>query len=239
MKSRFTRQKNDTKNHWLDYAEEKCGEKLVIETKMVLNVTKLFLALPLFWAMYSQCNSRWVFQATKMNGDIGFYTIKPDQIVMLPNIFILVMLPTFDYAVYPLMAKIGIRTALQKVTCGFICCLLSFIAAAVIESKINDDSIAMLWLFPQYFILAAAEVFIWVPIVNFAYTEAPERMKSVMTSFVYITVSMGSLIVIIVSGSHFMESQVYEIIMYASAMVVNIVFFVIMSKNYTFVGKSR
>lgn len=204
---------------------------------MVMNVTKLFLALPFYWAMYAQCNSRWVFQATRMNGDLGFYTIKPDQMVMLPSIFILLLLPIFDYTIYPLLAKIGVKTALQKVTCGLVFCLLSFVAAAIIEWKIEDNFIAILWLFPQYFIVATSEVFIWVPIVNFAYTQAPDRMKSVMTSFVYVTVALGSLIVIIVSGSNFVKSQVHEFIMYAGVMVINIIFFIFISKNYKFVDK--
>jgi proton-dependent oligopeptide transporter, POT family len=202
---------------------------------MVLNVTKLFMALPIYWAMYTQCNSRWVFQAAKMDGDLGFYTIKPDQMVMLPSVFIIILLPVFDYTVYPLLARIGLKTDLQKVTCGLICCLLSFMAATFIESRVNDELLPILWLFPQYFILAVSEVFIWVSIVNFAYTQAPERMKSVMTSFAYVTVALGSLIVMIVSGSNFIESQMHEFIMYAAVMVINIIVFVIMSSNYTFV----
>ena len=204
---------------------------------MVLNVLTLFLPLPLFWAMYSQCNSRWVFQATKMDGNVGFYTIKPDQMVILPTIFIISLLPIFDFAVYPLLAKIGIKTALQKVTCGFICCMTSFVTAAIIEWKINRDYIPMLWLFPQYFLIALSEVFIWVPVVNFAYTQAPERMKSVMTSFVYVTVACGSLIVIIVSGSKLVESQMNEFLIYSGAMIFNILFFMILIRNYTFVDK--
>ena len=172
-----------------------------------------------------------------MDGNVGFYTIKPDQMVILPTIFIISLLPIFDFAVYPLLAKIGIKTALQKVTCGFICCMTSFVTAAIIEWKINRDYIPMLWLFPQYFLIALSEVFIWVPVVNFAYTQAPERMKSVMTSFVYVTVACGSLIVIIVSGSKLVESQMNEFLIYSGAMIFNILFFMILIRNYTFVDK--
>lgn len=237
LKSRLYMHKNLKKSHWLDYAEEKCGEKLVIEAKMVLNVIKLFMALPIYWAMYAQCNSRWVFQATKMDGDLGFYTIKPDQMVMLPSVFILVMLPLFDFAVYPVLARIGIKTDLQKVTCGLVLCLMSFVAATIVESEINDKVLSLFCLFPQYFILAASEVFIWVPIMNFSYTQAPDRMKSVMTSFAYVTVALGSMIIIIVSGGNFIESQMNEFIMYSGFMMINIIVFVSMSRKYTFVDR--
>lgn len=45
----------------------------------------LYAPMPIFWALFDQTGSRWTFQADKMNGDIGFYTIKPDQIQMLPH----------------------------------------------------------------------------------------------------------------------------------------------------------
>jgi hypothetical protein len=68
---KIRRRKTDHKDHWLDYAEEKHGVKLVTETKTVMNILVLYLPLPVYWAVYMQQGSRWVLQAAKMNGDIG------------------------------------------------------------------------------------------------------------------------------------------------------------------------
>jgi proton-dependent oligopeptide transporter, POT family len=189
--------------------------------------------------MFTQSNSRWIFQATKMNGDLGFYTIKPDQIVMLTTIFIIFLIPIFDYIVYPILLRVGIKTQLQKVACGYVCCGIAIIVAAIIEWKIKDNYIHMLWLFPQYLLIAVSEVFVWISTINFAYTQAPDRMKSVLTSFVYLTVAGGSLIVTVVSGSNLIESQIHEYLMYSGLMVVNSFVFMILAKNYKFVDKNK
>lgn len=172
-----------------------------------------------------------------MDGDLGFYTIKPDQIVISTTIFIIIIIPIFDYIVYPLMAKVGIKSPLHKVACGYTCCGTSFIVAAFIEWKIKDNEVHMLWLLPQYFLIALSEVFVWVSIVNFAYTQAPESMKSVMTSFVYVTIAFGDLIVIVISASSIVQDQIYEFLMYSVFMVFNIICFIFLAKNYKYIDK--
>lgn len=228
-------QRKTTKDHWLDYAEDKYGPKLVMETKMVLNVLTLFLPLPLFWALYTQINSRWVFQATKMNGGIGGYSIQPDQMIMTTNLFILILIPVFEQWVYPVIAKVGIKSPLHKMTCGFICSAVAFSIAAVVEWNIRDNQLHILWLVPQYFTIAMAEVLLWVANLSFVYTQAPDSMKSVMTSFVYSTVAGGNLIVIIISGANFFESQLVEYLFYVVLMIFNTIIFVILAKRYKFI----
>jgi proton-dependent oligopeptide transporter, POT family len=174
-----------------------------------------------------------------MNGDLGFYTIKPDQVVMLTTLFTIIFVPIFDYIVYPILSKVGVKTHLQKVACGYVCSSIAFIVAAVIEWKIKDNYIHILWILPQYCIIAIADILIWVSTVNFAYTQAPKSMKSVLASFVYVMVAVGSLIITIVSGSNLIESQVHEFLMYSGLMVVNIFVFTILAKNYKFVDKNK
>lgn len=69
----------DKKDHWLDYAADKHGTKLVEDIKATLKVLVLYIPLPVFWALYDQQGSAWTFQAKRMDGYIGFYTILPDQ----------------------------------------------------------------------------------------------------------------------------------------------------------------
>lgn len=239
MKQKVAQRNVTKKDHWLDYAEEKYGAKLVMETKMVLNVLTLFLPLPIFWALLAQVNSRWVFQATKMNGDIGSYTIQPDQMGMVTSIFIIVLIPIFDQLVYPVLAKVGIKSPLHKITCGFICSSLAFVVAAIVEWNIEDNYINILWLLPQYFIIAMAEVLLWIAVLNFIFTQAPDSMKSVLTAFVYSTVAGGSLIVIIISGANFFNSQFIEYLFYIGLMIFNTFFFLMLSKRYKFVDGTK
>jgi dipeptide/tripeptide permease len=226
--------RTDKRDHWLDYASEKFGQKMVKETKLVLNVLVLYLPIPLFWALHAQQSSRWVFQATKLDGDIGFYTIKPDQMIVLNSFLGVLSIPIFEQFFYPLLAKLGLKTPLQKITLGGIFAAVSFIFAAIVELEVEKQVINILWMFPQYLLMAMAEVLIYTANLNFSYTEAPESMKSVMMCCMYLTVAVGSLIVVFISGVSFFNSQVYEFLFFSGIMFLDIFIFAILASRYKY-----
>lgn len=223
------------KSHWLDYAEDKYDSTLISDSKAVMNILKLFLTLPVFWALSSQFNSRFVFQGTKMNGDIGFYVIKPDQMAMSTSVLKMFYIPIFDYAIYPFLLKFGLKTSLQKMAMAYVMVALGFIAAGVVEWVIADNFISILWLLPQLFLISFGDMFLWVPNITFAYTQAPESMRSVMSSISYMAIAGGSVIIITVSGSNFLPSQFVEFLFYSGLMILNTLWFVLMARKYQYV----
>lgn len=121
-----------TKEHWLYYSEDKYGTKLVEDIKATLKVLVLYTPLPIFWALYDQQGSGWTFQAIRMNGDIGFYTILPEQMQVVNPVLILIFIPIFTYYVYPLLAKCHLLvTPLQRMVCG------GFLAAVAFGGMCN------------------------------------------------------------------------------------------------------
>ena len=76
-------------DHWLDLAKTKYTPQLVEDVKIALRVLVIFIPLPVFWALFDQQGSRWTFQATRMNGQIGSYIIKPDQMQLFSRAGIL------------------------------------------------------------------------------------------------------------------------------------------------------
>lgn len=153
--------KTNPRDHWLDYAEEAYGKKLVMETKILLNVLVLFAPLPFFWALFDQQGSRWTFQATRMNGDIGFYTIKPDQMQLFNPLLILTFIPIVQYGLYPLLNHIGIRRPLQKMAVGGILAGVSFLFSAFAQVQINNsgkNTVSIFWQIPQYITMTLGEV---------------------------------------------------------------------------------
>lgn len=223
---------HSTKQHWLDYSEEKYGKKLVWETRVIFNVLVLYLPIPIFWALFFQQGSRWVFQAIRMNGDIGFYTIKPDQFNVVNPLLVLILIPLFEYVIYPQLSKIGIRTALQKVALGMIFASLAFLTSAAVESQIERKFLHMAWLIPQYLLMAVGETLISIPLMHFSYAEAPISMKTILQALRMLSVGLGNLIVAIVAGSKLIESQMYEFILFAALMFVDLIIFGILAKRY-------
>lgn len=122
------------KEHWLDNACDKYGDKLVNDIKSVLKVLVIFIPVPFYWALTEQVGTAWVFQARRMNGNIGFYTILPDQMNVLDTILPLIMIPIFQYGLYPLLSKSNIlKSPVQKVICGGVLVALSYVIAGIIS----------------------------------------------------------------------------------------------------------
>jgi dipeptide/tripeptide permease len=210
-----------------------------METKMILNVLVLFPPLPLFWALFGQQGSRWTFQATRMDGDCGWFTIKPDQFTLINPFMALILIPSFEVFMYPLLKRIGIKSPLQKATLGGYLAVVSFVISAIIETQLDTKKLHMAWLLPQYFIMTLGEILITIPLMHFSYTEAPESMKSVLTAFRLLTIAFGNLIVVVVAGARMVDSQVYEFLLFAGLMFIDMSIFGILAKNYKFVDKEE
>lgn len=128
-----------TKEHWLEYADDKYDKRFIRDTKAALRVMYLYLPLPIFWALYDQQGSRWTLQATQMNGSLSkSYKIQPDQMQVINAVLILVFIPLFDTIVYPLLAKCNVLVQpLRRIFWGGILAALAFLIAAGLEIKIE------------------------------------------------------------------------------------------------------
>ncbi|XP_058790865.1 peptide transporter family 1-like [Phymastichus coffea] len=135
--------KSNKREHWLDYADDKYDDRFIEDIKSVFKVIKLFLPLPFFWALFDQQGSRWTFQADRMNGYVFGYVIKPDQFQVVNPLLIVLFIPIFQFAIYPVIEKfLFINTPLKKLTTGGILAGLSFIISAIIEFQIESiDSV--------------------------------------------------------------------------------------------------
>lgn len=115
----------------------KYDKQTIADIKVLFRVLFLYVPLPLFWALFDQQGSRWTLQATRMSGDMGGWDIKPDQVQMLNPFLILTFIPLYEAVFYPLLAKIGIRRPLQKLTLGGIFAGIAFILSAVVELQLE------------------------------------------------------------------------------------------------------
>jgi len=82
--------------------------------------------------------SKWTLQAMLMNGRIDYlnWTIKPDQMHVIEPFLGMLILVFFDVAFYPLLAMVGIRKPLQKLTLSGILAVIAFVLTATLQFKI-------------------------------------------------------------------------------------------------------
>lgn len=204
------------------------------ETRVALKVLIIFITVPMFWALHMQQSSRFIFQATRMNGDLGWYTIKPDQMIVLNSILVLLLIPFFERIGYGLLQKIGVKSMLHRMIFGNCCTIVAFIIASLVEMQVEKTEISMLWQIPQFFIFAIAEIFTYLSHLNFAYTEAPASMKPVMIAFMYLSIATGDFIVAIISGVSLFNSQAYEYLFFAFLMILDVFLLSYLTHKYKY-----
>ncbi|GAB0100309.1 peptide transporter family 1-like [Sergentomyia squamirostris] len=247
--TRSKERKTNPRDHWLEYAEPKYGKGLVRDVKILLKILVLYLPLPFFWALFEQQSTRWVFQATRMDGRIGGITITPDQMRCVNPVFNLIFIPLFDVVIYPLLMKIGIKRPLQRLTIGGILAAVAFVISGLLELKLDSlnlrppetrqlttvDSIHMFWQIPQYAFMGAAEVVFGVTGLEFSYSQAPLSMKSVLQACWHLTVAVGNVIVVFFAFIDFIESQALEFFLFAAFMIIDMGIFVMLAMRYDYV----
>ena len=82
-------------------------------------------------------NTRWTFQATRMNGDLGGWVVKPEQMQIVNPIFTILFIPLFGRIIYPLFKKCGLLTPLQRIGSGLIFCGIAFIISGFVEMNLE------------------------------------------------------------------------------------------------------
>lgn len=86
------------------------------------------------------------------------------------------------------------------------------------EPKISGKTITvvtpnwlhMAWMLPQYIIITMAEVMFSVTGLQFAFTQAPTSMKSLLQAGWLMSNAVGNLIVVIIKGAHPFDRQVSD-----------------------------
>ncbi|XP_011495343.1 PREDICTED: peptide transporter family 1-like isoform X3 [Ceratosolen solmsi marchali] len=128
----------EKRDNWLDHSDNRYSKQTIEDIKSVLKVLKLFIPLPIFWALFDQQGSRWTFQATRMNGEIFGYLVKPDQFQVVNPLFIIIFIPVFQICVYPVIEKfLYINTPLRKITVGGLLASLSFAISGIVEYNLE------------------------------------------------------------------------------------------------------
>jgi POT family proton-dependent oligopeptide transporter len=178
----------------------------------VLRILAVFAPVAVFWALFFQYGSSWTLQAEKMERGLPFgYVIPAGQVQTLDALLVLTLIPLFATVVYPAFERRGVRvTALRKMATGMFVTTLSFVAAALVESALEAGGAPhVAWQVPQYLFLVVGEVLVSVTALEFAYAQAPARLKSVVMGLWYLTIASGSLLTAAVSWVNRFQGVAY------------------------------
>jgi POT family proton-dependent oligopeptide transporter len=157
-----------------------------------LFVVYLFVAV--FWSLWDQSSGgEWTLQARDL--DLNFLGLKllPEQVQVVNPILILLLVPLFNYVIYPLINRFFPLTPLRKIGIGLFLMSASFVVIWWLQLRIDaGENPTVIWQFVAYILLTASEVLVSITGLEFSYTQAPRRMKSAVMAAWLFTVALGN-----------------------------------------------
>lgn len=199
----------------------------------------IYVFVAMFWALFDQTGSTWVLQADHMDLRFAGVTWLPSQIQAMNPILVMILIPLFAYVVYPAVSRVFPLTPLRKISIGFFVAVPAFLIPAFIETQLAaGHSVNIVWQLFAYVILTAAEVLVSITCLEFSYTQAPNRMKSLVMGLFFSSVAMGNLFTARVNafirnddGSSKLSGGDYYLF-FAGAMFVTAVLFIFYAKRF-------
>ncbi|MGD0206721.1 MAG: POT family MFS transporter [Verrucomicrobiota bacterium] len=171
--------------------------RLISRRENLKALGNLLLLMPfaaMFWALWQQNFSSWVIQADRMDRHFLGHEWLASQIQTVNPIFILVMLPLFSYVIYPAINRVWRLTPLRKFGMGLFTVVIAFLIAAWIQMRIDAGGHPnIVWQIVGFLVLTAAEVMVSVTHLEFAYTQAPKAMKSLVMCTYLCSIALGNV----------------------------------------------
>lgn len=160
---------------------------------LVFRLGVLYLFVAVFWSLFDQTGSAWVLQAGNMDTSLLGWEVLPSQVQSANPLLILLFIPLFTYGLYPLLSRWFELTALRKVLIGFFLMVPSFVIPAYVESRIVlGEQPSIVWHLAGYILITAAEVMISITCLEYSYSQAPKKMKSVVMGLFFLSISLGN-----------------------------------------------
>ncbi len=129
----------------------------------------------------------------------GKVTLGESQIPALNPLLVMLLIPLTQKVVYPWLERIGFTPhPLRRMTVGMYLAALSFVAVAIIQAAMDaggkESPVHVAWQIVPYVIITMSEVMVSITGLEFGYSQAPKRMKSVIMGCWLLTVSFGNLL---------------------------------------------
>ena len=189
-----------------------CRVTQVENAKILLGVLPIFCCTIIMTLCVAQLQTFSIQQGLTMDTSISkSFHIPPASLPIIPVLFIIIIVPVYDRIFVPFAHKItGIPngiTHLQRIGVGLVLSCISMAVAGFLELKrkgvardhnmldaipvIQPLPISTFWLSFQYFIFGIADLFTYVGLLEFFYSEAPNGLKSISSCFLWSSMALG------------------------------------------------
>jgi dipeptide/tripeptide permease len=159
----------------------------------------VFGLITFFWVAYEQNDNLWVsFARDYTERYVPFldYTIPPDQIQTLNPLFVIILIPLFNWLFKRIDPQVRLFTPTRKILLGFILtgAAAGIISASGFAATATGAKVSAGWVALAYVVLTVGEVLLYATALEMAYVVAPKNMKSFVTACFLVTNTLGNFI---------------------------------------------
>ncbi len=180
-------------------ARSRFSEADVDAARSVMPILSVFALIPVFWALFDQTYSTWVMQGQRLQTfNLLGWSIGAEEMQSANPALVMLMIPLMTWGLYPLLGRLA--SPLRRMSLGMFLAALSYVVVAMLQSRIESGAqLSILWQTAPYAILTLAEVLISTTGLEFAFREAAPEMKSIIMGFWNLTVTVGNLVVVLIT----------------------------------------
>eukprot|EP00126_Sphaerothecum_destruens_P013747 Sdes_comp23531_c0_seq1m21746 len=238
ISNRSKKKKELALDHWVDYAEG-FPSTLIAEVKQLFHILPIFLIFPIYWLLYNQMTNSFILQAEWLEKPSWIDSTSLNVIDAWVLIF---FIPIHDRWVFPTLRRWGFRLGyVSRITTGFVIISTAFIEAFVIQYFIvqqgtldangnftgtgkylgrTTSDISIWWQVYAYIACGISEIWTSISIIEFAFSQAPESMRSMIMATNNCTLAIGSILGIILNPVFNPANYMYLFASFAIVMLV-------------------
>ncbi|XP_030513856.1 protein NRT1/ PTR FAMILY 7.1-like [Rhodamnia argentea] len=183
-----------------------CTVSQVEEAKCVLKMIPVWLCTIIYSVVFTQMASLFVEQGDVMNSMIGRFHLPAASMSAFDICSVLICTGIYRQILVPLAGRLtgnlkGL-TELQRMGIGLVIGMLAMLAAGTTEiARLRhvvpgekSSSLSIFWQVPQYMLVGASEVFMYVGQLEFFSEQAPDGIKSFGSSLCMASISLGNYV---------------------------------------------
>ncbi|GJN09416.1 hypothetical protein PR202_ga27421 [Eleusine coracana subsp. coracana] len=179
-----------------------CSVTQVEEVKCILRLVPIWLCSIVYSITYSQMSSIFIEQAAAMDNSLSKFKIPPAGISVFEIVGVTAFVFLYEFGIVKLCSKISREpTELQRMGIGLVISTVAMITSGLVEQQRlkhatrqaeMSSSLSILWQIPQYLLIGASEVFMYVTMTEFFNHELPDGLKSLGSALSVASMSAGN-----------------------------------------------
>jgi len=189
-----------------------CRVTQVEHAKTVLAMVPIFCSAIIMGTCLAQLQTFSIAQGSTMDNRLGKHFQMPvASLPIIPLAILILAVPIYERLFVPFARRLtGLPTGityLQRVGVGLVLSIVSMAIAAGVEVRrkkvvarhgmvdmipgIQHLPMSCFWLAPQFGVFGIADMFTYVGLMEFFYSQAPRALKSMSSSFLWCSLSFG------------------------------------------------